>query len=148
MKRSRRFVWEGWGFTEEQDSSFISLRPQNLGNLRHPVHRGIGNRRSYMVVPEGKKGKKKSQTSETVTKITARNVNKILLQAAHSPPHTQHLPPPEWEVKTYKVCVLKTCRAALWEEAMTTKKFFFSMWLILIITRLETVLRAPGWLLI
>lgn len=52
-----------------------------------------------------KRGREKSQTSETVTKITTRNVNKILLQAAHSPPHTQHLPPPEGKVKTYKVCV-------------------------------------------
>lgn len=93
--------------------------PQNLGKLMPPSHWGIGNQRSYMVVPWGQKGEeKKSQTAETVTKITTRNVNKILLQAAHSPPHTQQLPPPQQKVKTYKMCVLKTCGAALWEEAM------------------------------
>lgn len=70
-----------------------------------------------------KRGRKKSQKAETVTKITTRNVNKILLQAAHSPPHTQQLPPPQQKVKTYKMCVLKKCGAALWEEAMRTKFF-------------------------
>lgn len=89
-----------------------------------------------------------------MTKMTTRNVNKILLQAAHSPPHT---PFPRVKSKNIQsVCVLKNYRAALWEEAMNMKKFFIvlgcfffsSMWLTLIITRLETVLRALGWLLI
>lgn len=96
--------------------------PQNLGKLMPPIHWRIGNRVPIWWCLEGKKGKKKkSQTAETVTKITTRNVNKILLQAAHSPPHAQQLPPPQQKVKTYKVCVLKKCGAALWEEAMRMK---------------------------
>lgn len=57
-----------------------------------------------------------------MTKMTTRNVNKILLQAAHSPPHT---PFPRVKSKNIQsVCVLKKYRAALWEEAMNMKKFF------------------------
>lgn len=106
MKRSRRLVSGGWAhsFPHRTQSPSPAPQPRNLGKSRPPLPGGIGNRGPCMAVPgRHTQGGGKSQTAATVTKITARNVNKIVLQAAHSPPHTQ-LPLSEQKVTTYKVC--------------------------------------------
>lgn len=43
------------------------------------------------------------QQTEPMTKITTKNVNKILLQATHSPPHPQQLPPAEAKSKNIQI---------------------------------------------
>lgn len=43
------------------------------------------------------------QQTDTVTNITAGNVNKILLRTAHSPPHPQQPPPPEAKSKNIQI---------------------------------------------